>query len=74
MMNEALLQEILNKLNQLETQLEHVDASMNNIQQQVNKLQDNWKGYTMDDVVSRLKYLGVTLHSIEGALDDIAQD
>lgn len=73
-MNEAILQEILNKLNHMETQLEHVNTSVANLQQQVNKLQDNWKGYTMDDVVSRLKYLGVTLHSIEGALDDIAQD
>ncbi|WP_224995308.1 hypothetical protein [Cesiribacter sp. SM1] len=73
-MNEALLQEILNKLNLLETQLESVNTRVGNVHQEVNKLQDNWKAYTMDDVVSRLKYLGVTLHSIEGALDDIAQD
>lgn len=73
-MNEALLQEILNKLNALESQLEILDVKFEYVHQEVNKLQDNWKAYTMDDVVSRLKYLGVTLHNIEGALDDIALD
>ncbi|AHM60694.1 hypothetical protein D770_12185 [Flammeovirgaceae bacterium 311] len=73
-MHEEKLEKILTKLNTLEGQLQEVYSNVEVVKQEVSKLTDKWKGYSMDDVVSRLKHVNITLNNIETALDDVALD
>ncbi|AHM62630.1 hypothetical protein D770_21915 [Flammeovirgaceae bacterium 311] len=73
-MNEELMERILNKLNAIEGQLQQVSSKVDSAQQEINKLSEKWKEYTMDDVVSRLKHVNITLNSIEAAMDEVTQN
>ncbi len=73
-MNEGMIENILNKLNAIEGQLQEVNVKVDAVQQEVNKLNEKWKGYTIEDVVSRLKHVNITLNNIEVALDEVAND
>lgn len=73
-MNEELIERILNKLNAIEGRLLQLGEEIVGAQQGIDTLNDKWKGYTMDDVVSRLKYINITLNSIEAAMANEVHD